>query len=232
MKKRLLIVDRDSIFSKGLKYSLEQLNYEVDRLFHGTAMLQVLENRERDYDMFIVDIDIRDMDGLRLIKDVRNLTHVPLIATGQAEQDIIRIMALENGADDFLDKPYSKDELKARIRAIFRRIEYEESKAEINHIIQVKDFTVDTLKRKVLAAGKQLYLTATEFQIFLVLISNPGITLTREEILENIWGADFFCDIRSIDVHITKIREKLDDTIGKPEYIGTKWGEGYFFNNL
>src|SRR5690625_6298814 len=95
MKKRLLIVDRDSIFSKGLKYSLEQLNYEVDRLFHGTAMLQVLENRERDYDMFIVDIDIRDMDGLRLIKDVRNLTHVPLIATGQAEQDITRIMALE-----------------------------------------------------------------------------------------------------------------------------------------
>lgn len=228
MKRNLLIVDKDRTYAKGLKYSLEQDDYTIDVIHHGKATLDRL--KQKPYDLIILDEGLRDIDGLKLCRKIREISHIPIIVLSDQSDDVTKVLALETGADDFLEKPFNILELKARIKTIFRRIEYEAETGD-KHIMKINDFTIDSLRRKVSLGKEDINFTGKEFELFYVLLSNPGKILTREKLLEKVWGYAYYGDVRTVDVHIRRIRKKIEENINDSQYIMTKWGQGYYFNN-
>lgn len=226
MSKRILVVDDEEILLKGLKYSLEQEGYEIDTAIDGVEALEkALSNQ---YDLIILDLMLPKMDGLEVCKKIREKSIVPIIILTAKGEDTSKVLGLEFGADDYLTKPFNILELKARIKAIFRRIEVIETSYNRN-IITIDDFTINTLGRKVFLRDKEINLTAKEFDLLLLLASNPGKVYSREELLEIIWGYEFFGDVRTVDVHIRRLREKIEENSSNPKYILTKWGVGYYY---
>ncbi|MDR7857088.1 response regulator transcription factor [Tissierella sp.] len=228
METRLLVVDSDKSFVKGLKYNLEQDDYRIDIIHSGKEVLERLN--KYDYDLVLLDLILTDSNGLNLCQAIRGISQIPIIIVTTKNEDISKILALEYGADDYIVKPFNILELKARIKAILRRVNYKA--VEINNqVIKIQDFTINTVGRKVTIGDKNVNLTGKEFDLFFVLISNPGKIFTREELLELVWGYAYYGDLRTIDVHIRRIREKIEET-SVAQYIMTKWGEGYYFNNF
>jgi len=226
VSKRILVVDDEEILLKGLKYSLEQEGYEIDTAIDGVEALEkALSNQ---YDLIILDLMLPKMDGLEVCKKIREKSIVPIIILTAKGEDTSKVLGLEFGADDYLTKPFNILELKARIKAIFRRIEVIETSYNRN-IITIDDFTINTLGRKVFLRDKEINLTAKEFDLLLLLASNPGKVYSREELLEIIWGYEFFGDVRTVDVHIRRLREKIEENSSNPKYILTKWGVGYYY---
>ncbi|MFA5576541.1 MAG: response regulator transcription factor [Tissierellaceae bacterium] len=229
METRILIIDGDRPFVKGLKYSLEQDGYTIDTVFSGKDIVDKITKHR--YGLIILDLILPDYDGLNTCKEIRDVSQVPIIVISKKAEDIDKILALEYGADDYMVKPFNILVLKAKIKAIMRRENYKNVELN-NQILKIHDFTINTVGRKVTINKKNINLTGKEFDLFYVLISNPGKVFKREELLELVWGYAYFGDLRTVDVHIRRIREKLEKDSLDNQYIMTKWGVGYYFNNI
>ena len=177
-----------------------------------------------------MDILLPDGNGLKLCQTIREHSQVPIIILTEKKEDINKILALEYGADDYVTKPFNILELKARIKAILRRVNMKTAQID-NQTIKIDDFTINALGRKLTINGESISLTGKEFDLFYILISNPGKVFTREELLETIWGYEYFGDLRTVDVHIRRLREKIEKNSSQAEYILTKWGVGYYFRS-
>lgn len=228
MEKRVLILDSDKSFVKGLRYSLEQDGYVIDAIYNGKDIVERIN--VNNYNLVLLDLILPDSNGLNICQAIRNASQVPIIVITEINEDINKILALEYGADDYIVKPFNILELKARIKAILRRVGYKLT--ELNsQVIKIKDFTINTVGRKVVIKDRNINLTGKEFDLFFVLISNPGKVFRREELLELVWGYAYYGDLRTVDVHIRRIREKIEKDSSDVQYIMTKWGVGYYFND-
>lgn len=228
MSERILVVDDEPILLKGLRFSLEQEGYEVETAVDGKeAYDKILAN---SYDAVILDLMLPGMDGLEVCKKVREKSMVPILMLTAKDDDSSKVLGLEYGADDYITKPFNMLELKARIKAILRRVQISDQSPASN-LINLGDFNINTLGRKVTIHGQQVNLTAKEFDLLLLLIMNEEKVYSREDLLETIWGYEYFGDVRTVDVHIRRLREKIESNSSQPEFILTKWGVGYYFKN-
>lgn len=228
MERKVLILDSDKSFVKGLKYSLEQDGYSIDIIYHGKDIVERVNIN--DYNLVLLDLVLPGCSGLNICQDIRKASQVPIIVITEKNEDISKILALEYGADDYVVKPFNILELKARIKAILRRVNYKSLEFN-NQVVKINDFTINTVGRKVTIKDRNINLTGKEFDLFFVLISNPGKVFKREELLELVWGYAYYGDLRTVDVHIRRIREKIEKDSSDAQYIMTKWGVGYYFNN-
>ena len=224
---KLLVVDDEPILLKGLKFSLEQEEYEIETAIDGEDALRKFNQTE--FDLIVLDIMLPKLDGISVCKQIRETSIVPIIMLTAKGDDDSKIKGLEAGADDYLTKPFNILELKARIKAVLRRINPEE--IHLTPEIRIDDFVINTLGRKVTLSGNDINLTAKEFDLLLLLVMNRKKVFSREELLEVIWGYEYFGDVRTVDVHIRRLREKSESDSSHPEYSLTKWGVGYYFGN-
>ncbi|MCD5410154.1 MAG: response regulator transcription factor [Clostridiales bacterium] len=228
MVRKILIIDDEKLLVKGLKYSLEQDNYAVDTAFDGEEALEKIRNEKPD--LVLLDLMLPKIEGLELCKRIRENYQMPIIMLTAKGEDMSKILGLEYGADDYLTKPFNILELKARIKAVLRRT----IKTDIpitDQVIEIDDFAMNTIGRKVAIRGTNVNLTAKEFDLLLFLASHSGEVYSREELLETIWRYEYFGDVRTVDVHIRRLREKIEANSSSPEYILTKWGVGYYFRS-
>lgn len=229
MQKTILIVDDDKSFVESLKYNLNEENYKLDCICSCEIMLKKIQ--ENKHDLILLKKEIEGIDGIGLCKKIRRISIIPIIMLAQSDEEMSKILAFEYGADDYLVKPFNFLELKVRIKTIFRRMQYKLDN-EPKHIFKINDFTINFLKRNISIRDKYVDLTGKEFDLFYVLSSNAGKVFSREELLDEVWGYDHYGDIRTVDVHIRRIREKIETESEETKYIMTKWGEGYYFNNV
>ncbi len=228
MKKKLLVVDDEAVLLKSLKYSLEQEDYHIETAVDGEmALKRALEEK---FDLIVLDLMLPKMDGLEVCKKIREQNVVPIIILTAKGDDSSKLLGLEYGADDYLTKPFNILELKARIKAIFRRTTLAEN-AQKSSVIKAGEFTINTLGRKVQFDNRDINLTAKEFDLLLLLATNKGKVYSRDELLTLIWGDEYLGDVRTVDVHIRRLREKIEKNSSQPEYIQTKWGVGYYFKH-
>lgn len=225
MGKKILVVDDEKLIVKGIRFSLEQDDYEVDCAYDGEEALNKVKNN--DFDLVILDLMLPKMNGYEVCREIREISDIPVIMLTAKDQDMDKIMGLEYGADDYVTKPFNIVEVKARIKAILRRVGKKEEK-EIPVSI-FGELTVDSENRRALINGVDAGLTAKEFDILQLLSSNPDKTYDRDKLLTAVWGEDFYGDARTVDVHIRRLREKIEKDPGNPIYIHTKWGIGYYF---
>jgi len=226
MQKRLLIVDDEPAIIKGLKFSLEQDGYLIDAAYDGEEAIEMFKNGE--YDLVVLDVMLPKLDGFKVLQRIREKSDVPVIMLTAKGEDMDRILGLEYGADDYLTKPFNILELKARIKAVLRRINSSKEKEE-EETIRFKNMVINLANRSVTIDGKDVNLTAKEFDLLKLFASNPGKVYSRENLLETVWKYDYLGDLRTVDVHIRRLREKIEKNPSQPEFIFTKWGVGYYF---
>ncbi|MBQ4289309.1 MAG: response regulator transcription factor [Clostridia bacterium] len=226
MPKKILIVDDEPNVVKGLRFSLEkQEGYIVDAAFDGQSAVETFENDE--YDLVLLDLMLPKLSGLEVCEIIRNRSNVPIIMLTAKGDDMDKIMGLEYGADDYLTKPFNMLELKARIKNIFRRIENIESERSKKKI-EAKNIVIDLFDRSVKVGDRDVNLTQKEFELLQLFMTNPGHIYDRETLLDLIWKQKG--DLRTVDVHIRRLREKIEKDPAMPTYIMTKWGVGYYFS--
>lgn len=225
MSKKLLVVDDEPAIVKGLKFSLERDGYQIDAAYDGEEAVKMFEANQ--YDLVILDVMLPKMDGLTVLQRIREKSSVPVIMLTAKGEDMDKILGLEYGADDYITKPFNILELKARIKAIFRRMN--EVAKNDHQVIRIKNMTINLANRSVTIDGKEVNLTAKEFELLKLFATNPGKVYTRENLLELIWKYEYLGDVRTVDVHIRRLREKIEKNPSQPEFIFTKWGVGYYF---
>lgn len=228
MAKRILLVDDEPILIKGLKYTLEKDGYETLTAFDGEEALQVFMNNQ--VDLVLLDVMLPKLDGVVVCQRIREISNVPIIMLTAKGEDMDKILGLEYGADDYMTKPFNILEVKARIKTILRRAAPVIS-AEDSKVIRVRDLTVNSVNRSVILDGKEIRLTAKEFDLLNLFITNRGRVFSREEVLDGVWKNDYAGDERTVDVHIRRLREKVERNPTQPEFIFTKWGVGYYFTD-
>ena len=228
MAKSILLVDDEPLILKGLKYTLEQEGYETDSALDGEEALAKFF--AGNYDMILLDVMLPKLDGISVCQRIREHSNVPIIMLTAKGEDMDKILGLEYGADDYMTKPYNILEVKARIKTIFRRVNASAA-PEDKKVIRVRDMEVNLVKRTVTLAGKDVKLTAKEFDLLQLFIQNRGKVFSREAMLETVWKYDYAGDARTVDVHIRRLREKIERDTSKPEFIFTKWGVGYYFTD-
>lgn len=222
---KILIIDDEEKLVKGLRYNLELDNYEVDSAFDGEEGLKLFD--ENVYNLIVLDIMLPKIDGLSLLKKIRERSALPVIMLTAKGEDEDKVLGFEYGADDYLTKPFNILELRARIKALMRRT-YDSTSSK-SEIINSRDITINVPSRKVNISGKPIDLTSKEFDILFLLVTNPGKIYNRETLLEIIWGYDYYGDSRTVDVHVRRLREKIEKDPGNPQYVLTKWGVGYYY---
>ena len=228
MPKKILLVDDEPLMLKGLKYSLEQEGYETLTAMDGEEALNVFSANQ--VDLVLLDVMLPKMDGIQVCQRIREQSNVPIIMLTAKGEDMDKILGLEYGADDYMTKPFNILEVKARIKTIFRRVSASMQQQE-QRIIRVHDMDVNLVKRSVLLGGKDVKLTAKEFDLLQLFVTNRGTVFSREQMLETVWKYDYAGDARTVDVHIRRLREKIERDTTKPEFIFTKWGVGYYFTD-
>lgn len=227
MSKRVLVVDDEKLIVKGIRFSLEQDGMEVDCAYDGEEALSYA--RSRNYDIILLDVMLPKLTGFEVCQQIREFSNVPIVMLTAKGDDMDKILGLEYGADDYITKPFNILEVKARIRAIMRRTERKEKAEEAAKIIESKDVKLDCEGRRVYIAGKEINLTAKEFEVLELLMLNPNKVYSREGLLKIVWGADYPGDVRTVDVHIRRLREKIEVSPSEPKYVHTKWGVGYYY---
>ncbi|MCR5103579.1 MAG: response regulator transcription factor [Eubacterium sp.] len=228
--KRVLVVDDEKLIVKGLKFSLEQDDMEVDTAFDGEEAVEKV--RANSYDIMLLDIMLPKLSGLEVCQMVREFSDVPIIMLTAKGEDMDKIMGLEYGADDYITKPFNILEVKARIKAILRRNNKgDDMRMSASNVIEKKGLKIETDSRRVFIKGHEVSLTAKEFDLVMLLVSNPNRVYSRDELLNEIWGATYPGDARTVDVHVRRLREKIETHPADPEYIHTKWGVGYYFQD-
>ncbi len=223
---KILVVDDEKIIVKGLKYNLEQEGYTVITAFDGKEALRLAH--DESVDLILLDLMLPEMDGLTVCRNVRAFSDVPIIMLTAKSDDIDKILGLEYGADDYITKPFVVREVTARIKAIFRRVKAEKKKPK-ERVINSGDITLDYNYRKITVRGEPIDLTGKEFDLMELFLNNPGKVYTRDNLLDIAWGFGYPGDARTVDVHIRRLREKIEKNPAEPEYIKTKWGVGYYY---
>lgn len=226
--KRVLVVDDEKSIVKGIKFSLEQDDMQVDVAYDGEEALA--KAKEKEYDMILLDIMLPGYSGLEVCQMIREFSDVPIIMLTAKGEDMDKILGLEYGADDYITKPFNILEVKARIKAIFRRNGKGGAEKNDAKMIETKGLKIDCDSRRVYIEGKEVNLTAKEFDLVYLLVSNPNKVYSRDQLLKTIWGASYPGDARTVDVHVRRLREKIETTPAEPKYIHTKWGVGYYFH--
>lgn len=227
---KALVVDDEKLIVKGIKFSLEQDGYEVDVAYDGSEALKM--SKEKEYDIVLLDVMLPEMDGMEVCQAIREFSEMPIIMLTAKGTDMDKILGLEYGADDYITKPFNILEVKARIKAIIRRNSKKSKAAQKNErIIEVSDLKLDLDSRRVFEKDKELNLTAKEFDILELLTQNPDKVYSREKLLNIVWGNKLHeaGDVRTVDVHVRRLREKIEPNPSEPKYIHTKWGVGYYF---
>ncbi|WFR60184.1 response regulator transcription factor [Anaerocolumna sp. AGMB13025] len=228
MGKKVLVVDDEKLIVKGIRFSLEQDGMEVDCAYDGEEALEAAKKKE--YDVVLLDVMLPKMTGFEVCQQIREFSNMPIIMLTAKGDDMDKILGLEYGADDYITKPFNILEVKARIKAIMRRSSKKSSETQAK-VIKFEDLKIDCESRRVYVNNKEVNLTAKEFDLLELLIFNPNKVYSRENLLNIVWGYDYPGDVRTVDVHIRRLREKIEDNPSEPKYIHTKWGVGYFFQD-
>ncbi len=223
---RILVVDDEKLLVKGIRFNLENEGYQVEVGYDGEEAVE--KARTGDFDLVILDLMMPKIDGLEACMRIREFSNVPIIMLTARSEDTDKIIGFEYGADDYVTKPFNILELKARIRALLRRSANQNIK-EKNNRITYGHITIDSDERNAYKDGQLVEVTAREFDLIELLMRNPGRVYSRENLLDIIWGYDYQGDFRTVDVHIRRLREKLEKEPASPEYLMTKWGVGYYF---
>lgn len=227
MANKVLVVDDEKLIVKGIKFSLEQDDMEVDCAYDGEEAVAMA--KEKEYDIILLDLMLPKMDGLEVCQHVREFSDVPIIMITAKGDDMDKILGLEYGADDYITKPFNILEVKARIKAIIRRNNKNHAKEEAERIIEKGDLRLELDGRRLFITDEEVNLTAKEFDLLELLITNPNKVYSRENLLNTVWGYEYPGDVRTVDVHIRRLREKIESNPSEPKYVHTKWGVGYYF---
>ena len=222
---RILVVDDEKTLVKGMKFNLENEGYEVECAYDGAAALGLA--REGRFDLIILDVMMPEMDGLEACMKIREFSNVPIIMLTAKSEDADKLMGFECGADDYLTKPFNILELKARVRALLRRAAGVQRSQ--GSLLTVGKITLNTEERVAIRDGKTVDLTAKEYDLIELLMRNPRRVYSRENLMNVVWGYTYAGDYRTVDVHIRRLREKLEENPAEPDHILTKWGVGYYF---
>ena len=226
MGKKVLVVDDEKLIVKGLRFSLEQEGMEVDCAYDGEEALEYA--RDKEYDIVLLDVMLPKLDGFEVCQQIREFSNMPIIMLTAKGEDMDKILGLEYGADDYITKPFNILEIKARIKAIMRRTGRTE-KEQKTRVVEAADLKMDLDSRRLFIAGREINLTAKEFDLLELMALNPGKVYSRENLLNTVWGYEYPGDVRTVDVHIRRLREKIEANPSEPKYVHTKWGVGYYF---
>jgi len=221
---KILVVDDEKLLVKGIKFNLENEGYQVDAAYDGLDAVELARNG--GYDLIILDVMMPELDGLQACMRIREFSTVPIIILTARSEDMDKVIGFEYGADDYITKPFNILELKARVRALLRRSALVSNIA--GAVMTVGHITIDTEKRVAKKNEEPVELTVKEFDVFELLAKTPGRVYSREMLLNIVWGYEYQGDIRTVDVHIRRLREKLEENPAEPEHIMTKWGVGYY----
>ena len=222
---KILVVDDEDLLVKGIRFNLQNDGYEV---ITGSTGLDAIElTKSEQPDLIVLDVMMPKMDGLTACSHIREFSNVPIILLTAKNEDMDKLIGFDHGADDYLTKPFNILELKARIRALLRRASLQQK--ESAQTLQIGSITLDLDGRNAYKGGVLADLTAKEFDVIEFLMRNPNRVYSREALLDTIWTMEYRSDIRTVDVHIRRLREKLEENPAEPQYIMTKWGVGYYF---
>ena len=227
MAKKVLFVDDEKLIVKGIRFSLEQDGMEVTCAYDGEEALRLAQ--ENKFDMILLDIMLPKMDGFEVCQAIREFSNMPIVMLTAKGDDMDKILGLEYGADDYITKPFNILEVKARIKAIMRRTAASEPKEENSKVIESGDLKLDCESRRLFVQGREINLTAKEFDLLELLVMNPNKVYSRENLLNLVWGYEYPGDVRTVDVHVRRLREKIEPNPSEPKYVHTKWGVGYFY---
>ena len=227
MSKRVLVVDDEKLIVKGIRFSLEQDDMEVVCAYDGEEALRIA--KEQDFDIILLDVMLPGLSGLEVCQQIREFSDVPIIMLTAKGEDMDKILGLDNGADDYITKPFNILEVKARMKAIMRRVSAKGNETKPDEIKVHDGMRIDRSGRRVYINDMEINLTAKEFDVLELLVLNPNIVYSREKLLTTIWGSDYPGDARTVDVHIRRLREKIESNPSEPTYVHTKWGVGYYF---
>lgn len=227
MGKKVLVVDDEKLIVKGIRFSLEQDGMEVDCAYDGEEAIEYAKANE--YDIILLDVMLPKFTGFEVCQQVREFSNVPIVMLTAKGDDMDKILGLEYGADDYITKPFNILEVKARIKAILRRGIAKEDSEQKQDVMEAGDMKLDCDGRRLYIAEEEINLTAKEFDVLELLVMNPNKVYSREKLLNLIWGEDYPGDVRTVDVHIRRLREKIEKNPSEPKYVHTKWGVGYYF---
>ena len=227
MAKKVLVVDDEKLIVKGIRFSLEQEGMEVDCAYDGEEALNMAKANE--YDMILLDIMLPKMDGFEVCQAIREFSDMPIVMLTAKGDDMDKILGLDYGADDYITKPFNILEVKARIKAIMRRTAGPREKKEVSSIVEKGDLRLDCDSRRLFISGREVNLTAKEFDLLELLVKNENKVYSRENLLGLVWGKDYPGDVRTVDVHVRRLREKIETNPSEPKYVHTKWGVGYYY---
>ena len=221
---KILIVDDEELLVKGIRFNLQNDGYETVTGKDGLEAVELAKQEQPD--VIILDVMMPNLDGLAACAQIREFSNVPIILLTAKTEDMDKLMGFENGADDYITKPFNILELKARIRALLRRTG---TSIEHSNSLTIGDITLDLDARNAYKSGQLVDLTAREYDMIEFFMKNPNKVYSREGLLDSVWSYEYRSDIRTVDVHIRRLREKLEDNPAEPQYLMTKWGVGYFF---
>lgn len=227
MAKKVLVVDDEKLIVKGIRFSLLQDDMEVDCAYDGEEALNMAKSNA--YDMILLDVMLPKMDGFEVCQAIREFSDVPIIMLTAKGDDMDKILGLEYGADDYITKPFNILEVKARIKAIMRRTSPAKVVKEQTSVIEKGDIKLDCDSRRLFINDEEINLTAREFELLEILVKNENKVYSRESLLNLVWGKDYPGDVRTVDVHVRRLREKIETNPSEPKYVHTKWGVGYYF---
>lgn len=228
MGQKVLVVDDEKLIVKGIRFSLEQDGMEVDCAYDGEEALEMIRNHE--YDIILLDVMLPKLTGFEVCQQLREFSSVPVVMLTAKGDDMDKILGLDYGADDYITKPFNILEVKARIKAIMRRTRKKAPEKESRRVVDKGEFHLDCESRRLNIAGREINLTAKEFDLLELMALNPGKVYSRDHLLNAVWGYDYPGDVRTVDVHIRRLREKIEQKPSEPKYVHTKWGVGYYFN--
>lgn len=228
MAKKVLVVDDEKLIVKGIRFSLLQDGMEVDCAYDGEEALNMA--KANSYDMILLDVMLPKMDGFEVCQAIREFSDVPIVMLTAKGDDMDKILGLEYGADDYITKPFNILEVKARIKAIMRRNSPERVPQVQSSVIEKGDIKLDCDSRRLFINDNEINLTAREFELLEILIKNENKVYSRESLLKIVWGEDYPGDVRTVDVHVRRLREKIEANPSEPKYVHTKWGVGYYYN--
>lgn len=228
MAKKVLVVDDEKLIVKGIRFSLLQDGMEVDCAYDGEEALNMA--KANSYDMILLDVMLPKMDGFEVCQAIREFSDVPIVMLTAKGDDMDKILGLEYGADDYITKPFNILEVKARIKAIMRRASPERVPQVQSSVIEKGDIKLDCDSRRLFINDNEINLTAREFELLEILIKNENKVYSRESLLKIVWGEDYPGDVRTVDVHVRRLREKIEANPSEPKYVHTKWGVGYYYN--
>ena len=227
MGRKVLVVDDEKLIVKGIRFSLEQDGMEVTCAYDGEEALQIV--KEDDFDIILLDVMLPKLSGFEVCQQIRDFSNVPIIMLTAKTDDMDKTLGLDYGADDYMTKPFNILEVKARIKAILRRLDKRNKEQAKEQFITAADMQLDCEGRRVYIGEREINLTTKEFEVLELLITNPNKVYSREKLLNLVWGEDYPGDVRTVDVHIRRLREKIESKPSDPKYVHTKWGVGYYY---